>query len=134
MGRRLHLPLVATNGVRYARTHGRPLLDILTCIRHKTTLDKAGRLLNRNAECHLKTPAQMEQLFADLPEALAHTVELSQRLNFTLENLGYRFPEYPVPSGESMISYLRKLADEGAHQRYRPYHNGLGNRLHGSWI
>ena len=122
LSRHLHLPLVATNGVRYARTQDRPLLDILTCIRHKTTLDKAGRLLNRNAECHLKTPTQMEQLFADLPEALAHTVELSQRLNFTLEDLGYRFPEYPVPSGESMISYLRKLADEGARQRYRPYH------------
>ena len=122
LSRRHHLPLLATNGVRYARTQGRPLLDILTCIRHKTTLDKAGRLLNRNAECHLKTPAQMEQLFVDLPEALAHTVELSQRLTFTLEDLGYRFPEYPVPSGESMIHYLRKLADEGARQRYRPYH------------
>ncbi|MEE8161344.1 MAG: error-prone DNA polymerase, partial [Acidobacteriota bacterium] len=115
-------PLVATNGVRYAKANGRPLLDILTCIRHKTTLGKAGRLLNRNAECHLKAPTEMEQLFADLPEALAHTVELSQQLNFTLEDLGYRFPEYPVPSGESMISYLRKLADEGARQRYRPYH------------
>ncbi len=123
LSRRIRLPLVATNGVHYAKANGRPLLDILTCIRHKTTLGKAGKLLNRNAECYLKAPTEMEQLFADLPEALAHTVELSQQLNFTLEDLGYRFPEYPVPSGESMISYLRKLADEGARQRYRPYHD-----------
>ena len=122
LSRRLGIPLMAGNGVRYAEAGGRPLLDILTCIGHKTTLDEAGKLLNRNAECHLKAPAQMEWLFADLPQAVAHTEELSQRLNFTLKDLGYRFPEYPVPSAESMISYLRKLTDEGARQRYRPYH------------
>ena len=119
---RYRLPLLATNGVRSAHVSGRPLLDVLTCIRHKTTLDQAGRLLNRNAECYLKTPQAMSRLFADLPEAVAHTVELSERLDFTLKDLGYRFPEYPVPPGENMMSYLRKLTDEGARQRYRPYH------------
>ena len=63
----------------------------------------------------------MSQLFADLPEALIHTVELSERLDFTLKDLGYRFPEYPVPAGENMMSYLRRLTGEGARQRYRPY-------------
>ena len=115
------LPLLATNGVRYAHVSGRPLLDVLTCIRHKTNLDRAGRLLNRNAECYLKNPQEMCRLFADLPEALANTVELSERLRFTLQDLGYRFPEYPVPTGETMIRYLRKLTDEGARWRYRPY-------------
>ncbi len=115
------LPLLATNGVRSAHASGRPLLDVLTCIRHKTTLHQAGRLLNRNAERYLKTPQAMSQLFADLPEALIHTVELSERLDFTLKDLGYRFPEYPVPAGENMMSYLRRLTGEGARQRYRPY-------------
>ena len=121
LSQRLSLPIMASNGVRYARPSGRPLLDVLTSIRHKTTLEKAGRLLNPNAECHLKAPQEMEQIFRDLPEALAHTEELSQRVHFTLEDLGYRFPEYPVPDGESMIRYLRTLVDEGARRHYRPY-------------
>lgn len=117
-----HLPLLATNGVRYATAWSRPLLDVLTCIRHKTSLDEAGRLLNRNAECYLKAPDQMCRLFADVPEAAANTVELSERLDFTLKDLGYRFPDYPVPAGETMISCLRKLTEQGARERYRPYH------------
>ena len=122
LSRRLRIPLLATNEVRYSKALGRSLLDVFTCIRNKTNLDQAGKLLNRNAERHLKTPQEMERLFADLPKAIVHTEELSQRLDFTLLDLGYRFPEYPVPSGDSMISYLRKLTQEGAHQRYRPYH------------
>ncbi|MEE8348307.1 MAG: error-prone DNA polymerase, partial [Acidobacteriota bacterium] len=121
LGQRLDLPLMASNGVRYAKPGGRPLLDGLTSIRHKTTLEKAGRLLNSNAECHLKAAREMERLFRDLPEALGHTEQLSQRVNFTLEDLGYRFPEYPVPGGGSMIGYLCKLVDEGARRHYRPY-------------
>ena len=121
LSQRFGLPIMASNGVRYARAGGRALLDVLTSIRHKTTLEKAGRLLNPNAECHLKASQKMEQLFRDLPEALAHTEQLSQRVNFTLEDLGYRFPEYPVPDGGSMIRYLRKLVDEGARRHYRPY-------------
>ena len=121
LSRRLRIPLLATNEVCYAEVNGRPLLDVLTCIRHKSNLDQAGRLLNRNAECHLKAPQAMEWLFMDLPEAVAHTEELAQRLDFTLENLGYRFPEYPVPSGESMNTYLRRLTVQGVRQRYRSY-------------
>jgi error-prone DNA polymerase len=119
----LKLPLLAANGVRYARASGRPLLDVLTCIRHKTTLNAAGRLLSRNAERYLKSPQEMVRLFSDLPEACANTVRLCDRLDFTLEDLGYRFPEYPTPPGEDMNSYLRKLTDTGARKRYRPYHD-----------
>ncbi len=121
LAKSLGLPLLASNGVRQARIEDRPLLDVLTCIRHKTHLDQAGRLLLRNAEQHLKAPAEVEALFSDLPEAVRNSGELAQRLDFTLENLGYRFPEYPVPPGENMSSYLRKLTDRGARERYRPY-------------
>jgi error-prone DNA polymerase len=121
--RRLGIPLVATNGVCYASPRQREVLDALTCVREKTTLKNAGRLLTPNAERYVKSGAEMARLFADLPEAIAHTGEISSRLEFTLADLGYEFPRYPTPEGESMASFLRKRADEGARRRYRPYHD-----------
>ena len=122
IARKFKLPLLATNGVAYALEQDRDLADALTCVRHKTTIHQAGRLLARNSERHLKHAAQMEKLFADIPEAIANTRHLAARLGFTLCDLGYKFPDYPVPPGETMNSYLRKLADAGARERYRPYH------------
>lgn len=116
------VPVVATNGVRFAARSGRLLHDVLTCIRHHTQLDKAGRLLNRNAERHLKPAAEMARIFADLPEAVRNTAAVAERLEFTLRDLGYQFPDYPVPPGETQISMLRQLAHAGARERYRPYH------------
>jgi error-prone DNA polymerase len=114
----LHLPLLATNGVRYATPEARELCDVFTSIQNHCTVNAAGRLLARNSECHVKSPEEMKALFADLPEAIANTVELSSRLEFTLEDLGYEFPKYPVPEGESMMSFLRERAREGFHIRY----------------
>ncbi len=112
------LPLLATNGVCYATPAEREVADVLTCIREHTTIDEAGRLLARNSEHYLKSPEQMERLFADLPQAIANTVELSSRLEFTLNDLGYEFPKYPVPDGHTMNSFLRELTDKGAQERY----------------
>jgi error-prone DNA polymerase len=97
----LGLPAVATNGVRHAASRGRALLDVLTCIREKRTLANAGRLLAGNAERHLKRPAAMAALFADRPDLLRNAEALGERLQFTLADLGYRFPDYPVPEGET---------------------------------
>jgi error-prone DNA polymerase len=121
--RRLRIPLVATNGAAYATPAQRELLDVFTCVRNHVTLAGAGRLLERNAERHVKTPAEMVRLFADLPEALANTLEISSRLEFTLDRLGYEFPRYPVPTGETMAGFLRARVDEGARRRYQPYHD-----------
>jgi error-prone DNA polymerase len=112
------LPLLATNGVSHALPQSREVLDVFTCIRHHRTLETAGRLLALNSERHLKSPAEMEQLFADLPEAIANTQELSSRLQFSLKDLGYKFPDYPVPDGESQIHFLRQRAYEGMISRY----------------
>ncbi|HEX6836909.1 MAG TPA: error-prone DNA polymerase, partial [Polyangia bacterium] len=114
------LPLVATNDVRYARPKGVDLCDVLTCIRQKTTLDDAGTLLSANAERHLKSAAEMRMLFRDLPDAIDNTLAVAARCGFTLEDLGYRFPRYPVPDGESEMSYLAHLVRDGARRRYRP--------------
>jgi error-prone DNA polymerase len=118
-----HVPLLATNGVRFATPEDRPLHDVLSCIRHKTDVHRAGQRLAHNAERYLKSPAQMAQLFADRPEAVAATRELADRLDYTMADLGYRFPDYPVPAGETQASFLRKVADVGARERYRPFHD-----------
>jgi error-prone DNA polymerase len=115
---RLHLPLLATNGVCHATPARREVSDVFTCIRNHVRLENAGRLLARNSERYLKSPAAMENLFEDLPEAIANTSELSSRLEFTLEDLGYEFPKYPVPPGETMTSFLRRRTEEGARLRY----------------
>src|SRR5271166_6369759 len=118
IARSLNLPLLATNGVCYATAKARELCDAFTAIRHHRTLATAGRLLARNSERFLKSAQEMQQLFADLPEAISNTVELSNRLEFTLNDLGYEFPRYPVPEGETMNSFLRERAWEGFRQRY----------------
>ncbi len=128
IARSLKLPLLATNGVCYATPQERELCDVFTAIRNHKTLATAGRLLARNSERHVKSPQQMQQLFADLPEALANTVELSSRLEFTLEALGYEFPKYPVPEGETMMSFLRERTREGFQQRYGRGDAGLKSR------
>jgi error-prone DNA polymerase len=112
------LPLIATNGVQYAKPYGREVLDVFTCIREHTHLDAAGKLLTQNAERHLKSDREMRQIFADLPEAIENTARLAERLTFSLENLGYEFPEFPVPAGHSMDSFLRTIVWFGAQQRY----------------
>jgi len=111
-----HLPLLATNGVLYAKPPGRQVLDVFTCIRHHTHLDAAGKLLEQNSERYLRSAAEMQKVFHDLPEALANTVRLAERLQFSLENLGYQFPTYPAPL--TMDSLLREQTFAGARQRY----------------
>jgi error-prone DNA polymerase len=123
VARTLKLPLVATNGVCHATKTQREVLDVFTCLHNKTTLAQAGRLLARNSERHLKSPAEMANLFADIPEAISNTQTVSSRLGFTLSDLGYQFPEYPLPPGETVSSFLWKLTDEGARRRYQPYYD-----------
>ncbi|KAB2955355.1 MAG: DNA polymerase III subunit alpha, partial [Thermoanaerobaculia bacterium] len=120
LARALRLPLVATNGVRYARAADKPLYDVLTAIREHVTLDAAGSRLAPHRERHLKSAAEMTRRFADLPEAIVHAGELAARLSFTLDDLGYRFPDFPLPPGETSASWLRKLAWSGARARFRP--------------
>ena len=118
LARAYRLSILATNGVQYAKPHGREVLDFFTCIRKHTHLDAAGKLLTQNSERHLKSEGEMRELFRDLPEAIENTSHLAERLIFPLENLGYEFPEYPVPVGHTMDSFLRTIVWFGAQQRY----------------
>ena len=123
LAKAFRVPVLATNGVRFAEPADRPLFDVLTCVNHRTTLDAAGRLLARNAERYLKSPDVMARLFADRPDALAGTMALAERLEYTMADLGYRFPQYPVPDGGTEIAFLRQITAVGARERYRPYHD-----------
>jgi error-prone DNA polymerase len=123
LARAFRVPVIATNDVRFAESPDRPLFDVLTCVHHKTTLDAAGRKLARNAERYLKSPEAMAQLFADRPAAVAATMALAERIEYTMADLGYRFPTYPVPNGETEMSFLRHITEAGARERYRPYHD-----------
>jgi error-prone DNA polymerase len=118
LARAQRLSLLATNGVKYAKPYGREVLDVFICIREHTHLDAAGKLLTQNAERHLKSDRQMRAIFSDLPETIENTSRLAERLTFSLENLGYEFPEYPVPAGHTMDSFLRTIVWFGAQQRY----------------
>jgi error-prone DNA polymerase len=120
LAREFKLPILATNGVCYATMADREIVDVFTCIRNKRELATAGKLLGRNSERFIRHPQQMARLFCDLPEAIANTMELSQRLDFSLEKLGYEFPRYPVPDGGSQIEFLRAQARKGASDRYGP--------------
>jgi error-prone DNA polymerase len=115
---KFRLPILATNGVQYAKPYGRQVLDVFTCIREHTHLDLAGKLLTQNAERHLKSDAEMRVIFRDLPDAITNTERLADRLQFSLENIGYEFPEYAVPDGHTMNSFLRTMVLFGAQQRY----------------
>jgi len=122
LARAFRVPVMAANDVRFATPGDRQLFDVLTCIHQHTTLDAAGRLLARNAERYLKSPEVMADLFSDRPDALAGTTALAERLEYTMADLGYRFPSYPVPPGETEASFLRHIAEAGARDRFRPYH------------
>ncbi|HVY92572.1 MAG TPA: error-prone DNA polymerase, partial [Bryobacteraceae bacterium] len=119
LARGMKMPLVATNGVCYANPSHRELLDVFTCLRHHTTLTAAGRLLERNGQRHPKSTEEMIRLFSDVPDAIARTTEIASRLQFTMADLGYEFPHYPVPEGHTEPTYLRKITEEFARRRYR---------------
>jgi error-prone DNA polymerase len=112
------VPVLASGDVRHARPEGRALLDALLCLRWKTTLEEAGRRLAQNAERHLRPREETAARFADRPEWVRESRRVAERCEFTLADLGYRFPEFPVPPGETQDGCLRRLTFEGARARY----------------
>ncbi len=112
------VPLLATNEVLYHHPVRRPLQDVLTCIREKTTIDAIGRRLEANAERYLKPGHEMARLFRDVPEAIAETMRFARRITFSLDQLKYQYPDEPVPPGKTAQRHLEDLTWQGAHQRF----------------
>jgi error-prone DNA polymerase len=115
---RWEIPRVAAVEVLYHSKARRKLQDVLACIRHGCSLGTAGHRIKPNAEHELKTPYAFEALFADDPQAVAHTLEVALRCDFRLDQLRYRYPEEHLPSDETPSSWLRTLTQQGAQQRY----------------
>ena len=112
------LALLATNDVHYHAPERRALQDVMTAIRHKTTIAKAGHLLHPNAERHLKSPAQMQRLFARWPHAISAAREVADRCRFSLDELRYEYPEEIYPDGQTPQQYLEAEVWQGAGRRY----------------
>jgi len=112
------LPLIATNAPLYADHTARPLHDILTCIAEKTTIAKAGTLLRSNAERYLKNPAEMARLFAGYPQAMAETEKFLYRIEFSLDELSYHYPDEPVPKGWTPHGWLDHITWQAAHAQH----------------
>jgi error-prone DNA polymerase len=109
-----HVPLLATNEVLYHHPSRRPLQDVLTCIREKTTIEAIGRKLEANAERYLKPADEMARLFRDFPEAIAQTMRFAGRIGFSLDQLKYQYPDEPVPPGKTAQQHLEDLTWAGA--------------------
>lgn len=112
------VPLVATNYVHYHHPGLRPLQDVLTCVRHRCTLHDAGHRLFPNAERYMKSPAQMQELFARYPQAIKRGLEIAEKCTFKLDELKYEYPDEVVPPGKTMDDHLRELTYAGAAKRY----------------
>ncbi|WGS01547.1 error-prone DNA polymerase [Bradyrhizobium sp. ISRA443] len=117
------VPLLATNEVLYHHPARRPLQDVLTCIREKTTIEAVGRKLEANAERHLKPAHEMVRLFRDLPDAITETMRFAERITFSLDQLKYQYPDEPVPPGKTAQQHLEDLTWAGVDK----YFGGVAN-------
>ncbi|MFO0576601.1 MAG: DNA polymerase III subunit alpha [Polyangia bacterium] len=120
LGRAHRLPLVLTNDVRMAAPEQQLLCDALTCVREGVQLEHAGTRLLKNGERYLKGPQEMAALLPDLPQAVENTVGIAERCQFSMKELSYRFPDFPLPPGEDQIGFLRAVVYDAAPTRFRP--------------
>jgi len=118
LAREAGVPLIAVNDVHFHHPDRRPLADVVTCIREKLVIDRAGRRLAANAERFLKPGEEMARLFRGAPEAIAETLRLSEALTFSLDELRYEYPDESIDGFANAQEALRHLAYEGAGKRY----------------
>src|SRR5215218_3362373 len=131
LAHKFRLPYFASNGTYYADQKDRELFDVFTCIKNHCTIYKAGKLLSENSERYLKPKIPMIRLFEDCPEAVERTNEIASRINFSLDELAYTFPDYPVPPGETMDSYLRAKAEKRSIEKYRHTPQEIRDQIQG---
>jgi error-prone DNA polymerase len=128
---KLRVPYFASNGAYYADQKDRELFDVFTCIKNHCTIYEAGKLLSENSERYLKSKKQMLQLFEDYPEAVEITKEIASRIKFSMDELSYIFPDYPVGPGETADSVLRKRAEARAVTQYLYKPQEIKNQVQG---
>lgn len=129
LGRSHGLPLVLTNDVRMATPEQQLLCDALTCVREGVQLERAGTRLLKNGERFLKSPHDMALLLPDLPQAVENSAAIAERCRFSMKELSYRFPDFPLPHGEDQAAFLRAVVFDAAPARFRPLDEKARNQL-----
>jgi error-prone DNA polymerase len=114
----LNIPAIATTDALYHAPNRKPLADVVTCIREHVTIKTAGYKLTANAERHLKPAAEMTRLFRGYQTAVAHSIALAGRINFSLDELVYSYPTEVIGENETPIETLRRLTTKGLITRY----------------
>lgn len=121
---------VATGNVHYHVRERHRLQDVLVAIRNRTSLDASHERRRENSEYYLRAETEIAEMFRNFPQAIANTRRIAERCEFNLTgDLGYRFPEYPVPGGETQESYLRKICRQEVALRYPRFNRGVDERL-----
>src|SRR5437660_5508214 len=134
LAERNQAPLVITNEVFYATPDRHRLHDVLTAIRHRTSLDEAQPYLHPNAEYYLKSGAELREAFGRYPtcvvdEGMAHAAEIAQRCRFKFDLVAARFPGFPVPASETPFSFLYRLCQDAVREKYKPVTSEVAARL-----
>jgi DNA polymerase-3 subunit alpha len=130
LSRRLGLPLVATNDVHYVRPEDAGLQDVLLCIQTGKRLKEPGRMKMSDNTYYLRTPEEMQELFAEIPEALTNTLRVAEMCSLKLELGRHRLPRFDPPPGfPDPAAYLRHLAEEGFRARFPQPRPGYRERL-----
>jgi len=128
LSREISVPLVATNDVHYMEREDAEMQDVVMCISMKTTLDNPDRLRMETSESYLKSPEEMKELFANIPEAIENTVKIANKIEeevFPLTDKGAPIrdtsliPKYVPDDGSKPYDYLKRLGEEGLKRRYK---------------
>ncbi|NJM90917.1 MAG: hypothetical protein HC863_01130 [Myxococcales bacterium] len=123
--------LLAVNDALYHAKEQRDLQDVMTCIREGKKIEEAGRLLEANAERHLKAPGEMAELFREAADAIAETTRFADRIAFSLDQLKYNYPDEPVPKGKTPQQHLEDITWRGAARDGRRQTRSLLHRAAG---
>lgn len=118
IAREFNLKLVATNDVHYVQEADWFAQDVLLCVQTGATLNSTDRMKMDGRDYWFKSADEMMQVWGELPDALANTMEIAERCDVDLSFKGYHLPHYPVPDGYTPESYLRVLCEQGFRQRY----------------
>ncbi len=113
LSRKTGARLVATNDVHYVRREDAELQDILLCIQTSKLLSDRNRMRMNGDTYYLRSPEEMQILFAQVPEAISNTLEISERCQVDLTRKGYHLPKFETPAGQTASAFLRELCQDG---------------------